>query len=420
MGAVLLIHAGAALALPSEKIFFENDDNCLSLCTMNGDGTGVRSFPGGGFRADASPDGTKIAYVKGNFDGDIYVTKADGSGRTNLTNTPEVDEDEPTWSPDGGKLAYQRASFDSSGRRVWEIWTMNADGSGQARLTTGDPATYNGNADYSPDWSPDGSKIAFTRDETFFDSGSDQDIYTINPDGNGLTNLTNDSGNCASTCTTGFTQTYPDWSPDGSKIAFDGVYNGNQYPACLGFGIYTINANGSGTTRITNTANQDCDGPSQGDFNPQWSPGGGKIAFERWQDFGGPTDIWTANADGSGTTNLTNTPVVEDYMFDWGLYDPPDTTKPTISGTSPKPGSVTRDKTPTIGATVKDNITDLSRDNISLRVAGKQVTTFAYDPATDKLTYTPGRLTKGKKTVSIAATDAALNVGTKTWSFTVR
>lgn len=97
-----------------------------------------------------------------------------------------------------------------------------------------------------------------------------------------------------------------------------------------------------------------------------------------------------------------------------------DTTKPTVSIMAPKNRSVTRDTTPTIRAIVKDTRTNLQKSNIKLSVAGKKVTRFRYSAATDKLTYTSPRLTKGKKAVQIVATDAAGNVRAKSWYFTIR
>jgi hypothetical protein len=291
MATMLLISTSAALALPSDKIFFENDDNCMNTCTMNGDGTGVHPFSGGAFRADVSPDGTMIAYVDGSYDQDIYVMNADGSGRTNLTKTSTGFEDDPTWSPDGNKIAYERNGA---------IWTMNADGSNQTLLTSG----------YSPDWSPNpnDSRIAFTRE-----GASDQDIYAISADGSYLRNLTNDSTHW---------QDEPEWSPGGTMIAYEGNTTGLQSGSCFGSGIYTMDLNGFGKTRITNTTGQDCNGPIRSDETPQWSPDGSKIAFERYEDFmSGPGDIWTANTDGSGLNNITETSAVDDYMFDWGRYE---------------------------------------------------------------------------------------------------
>ncbi len=99
-----------------------------------------------------------------------------------------------------------------------------------------------------------------------------------------------------------------------------------------------------------------------------------------------------------------------------------DTIKPTISGMSPKHESVIADTTPTVKATVKDNFTNLSKANIKLYINGVLISPikWSYSASTDLLTYNSPRLSKGKKTVKVEATDAAKNVGAKSWYFTIR
>jgi dipeptidyl aminopeptidase/acylaminoacyl peptidase len=112
---------------------------------------------------------------------------------------------------------------------------MNPDGSGQTPLTN--------NMDVSgPEWSPDGTKIAFS---AWRDGISD--IYTMNADGSNLTNITNSPTE----------ESEPTWSPDGTKIAFTSSRDGNPE-------IYTMDADGSNQIRLTNnTAN---------DRSPTWQP----------------------------------------------------------------------------------------------------------------------------------------------------
>ncbi len=224
-------------------------------------------------------------------DGDyeIYVMNADGSGQTNLTSNGAQDI-YPAWSSDGTKIAFT-SSRDGNG----EIYVMNADGTGQTRLTN------NGVIDYYPTWSPDGTKIAFATDRT----GFNYEIYVMNADGSAQTNLSNSP----------YYEDYPAWSPDGTKIAFISNRTG-------GFQVYVMNADGSGQTNVTNSGLDD--------RLPAWSPDGLKIAFVRFVSF--QFEIFVMNADGSGQTNLSNH-AASDYWPEWS----PDGTK--IAFTSDRDGN---------------------------------------------------------------------------------
>lgn len=161
-----------------------------------------------------------------------------------------------------GKIAFQTVR-DGNG----EIYVMNPDGTGLTNLSN-NPA---GESD--PSWSPDGTKIVFISNR----DGHYQ-IYSMNADGSGQTNLSNnlfeDVGR-------------PSWSPDGTRIAFMSVRDGSPE-------IYVMNADGSNQTRLTNN--------TAFDNEPVWSPDGGKIAFFS------NTEIYVMNEDGSGAVNITNNP----------------------------------------------------------------------------------------------------------------
>ena len=94
-----------------------------------------------------------------------------------------------------------------------------------------------------------------------------------------------------------------------------------------------------------------------------------------------------------------------------------DATRPTVS--SVKPSRNTRDRTPMIEATVADDRTELSQGAIRFFLDGRERSTFSYDASTDHLTYQSGRLSLGKHTARITATDDAGNIGTKAWTFKV-
>jgi Tol biopolymer transport system component len=172
--------------------------------------------------------------------------------------------------PSNGRIAFN--SYRDGG---YEIFTMNADGTDQTRVTiaAGD--------DTQPSWSPDGSKIAFQSNR----DGNDE-IYTMFADGYGLTRLTDDTAIDGS----------PAWSPDGSKIAYMSLASGAP-------NIWVMNADGSNKTKLT-TANQWV-------YDPAWSPDGSKIVFAS-ENFGS-NDIFVMNANGTGLTNLTpSTPFSRD------------------------------------------------------------------------------------------------------------
>ncbi len=99
-----------------------------------------------------------------------------------------------------------------------------------------------------------------------------------------------------------------------------------------------------------------------------------------------------------------------------------DTVLPTVSGMYPRNASTTTDVTPTIKATVGDNLTNLQKANMKLYVNGVLIspTKYSYSAATDVLTYNSPKLAKGKKTVKIVATDEAGNVRTASWYFTIK
>jgi Tol biopolymer transport system component len=163
----------------------------------------VTHMSGAAIFPDFSPDGSAIVFTSkpaGSPTRDIYVIDSDGSGLTRLT-TAEGNNAYPAFSPDGSKIA-----FTSDRTGTWQVWLMNADGSGQRQLTfDGQPK------DQVPDWSPDGSKIAYLADtHGIADTVSPSwgDIWVMNADGSGRDPLT-----------TGATDYGTAWSPDGTRIA---------------------------------------------------------------------------------------------------------------------------------------------------------------------------------------------------------
>ena len=95
----------------------------------------------------------------------------------------------------------------------------------------------------------------------------------------------------------------PDWSPDGSKIAFNSDLNGD-------YDIYIMNQNGSNLINLTNIENPLFTNWAP-DGGPDWSPDGSKIVFESNRD--GDWDIYIMNQDSSEVINLTNNNANDGY-----------------------------------------------------------------------------------------------------------
>ncbi|MGI8910614.1 MAG: S8 family peptidase [Rubrobacteraceae bacterium] len=97
----------------------------------------------------------------------------------------------------------------------------------------------------------------------------------------------------------------------------------------------------------------------------------------------------------------------------------PDRTDPTISSPKPDPGSRVRDRTPAIRAIVRDTGSDLTRNGIRLVLDGRNKTTFRYDGGTNRLSFVTRKLSFGRHSVRVTATDPAGNTAIRSWRFKV-
>ena len=210
--------------------------------------------------------------INGNTD--VYSVLPDGQDLQRLTTDPGFDAC-AAYSADGSKIAY----CSGQGGGPVQVWTMNQDGTGKQQIThMTNPAIF-------PDFSPDGSKIVFSAKPA---GSSKRDIYVINSDGTGLTQLTSDEGD----------NSYAAFSPNGTKIVF--TSNRSGIPQ-----VWLMHADGSHQRQLTFD-------PQPKDQVPDWSPDGSKIAYvadtHGIADVVNPSwgDIWVMNAAGNNQRQLTS------------------------------------------------------------------------------------------------------------------
>ena len=245
----------------------------------------------------------------------IFVMNADGSGLARLTDVARRATG-PAVSPDGRWIAFVNMEASGGG----DIYVMNAAGGDMINVTqTMDD-------DFEPAWSPDGSQLVFvSRRYQPPDNALFSQIFTINRDGTELRRLTDGRADDRS----------PSWSPDGARIAFASNRTGSQQ-------IYLMDPDGANLERLTNNPDEDegapdwapdgsrivysressseliimnADGTDQrpltSGFAPVWSPNGGQIVFAY------QSDLWVIDVDGGEPTNLTNDLEIFDYAPDW-------------------------------------------------------------------------------------------------------
>ncbi len=290
---------------PPRKIAFTYGGGAFSstIAVINEDGTGQTQLTTGGFtdgQPSWSPDGSQIVFHSTRYGRyNILRMNADGTGRVPLTDFAlPYDSLHPRWSPDGTKILF---ITNRTGGNGIHIWVMNADGTNQVQLTTSIPTPSGSpSGDIEPAWSPDGSKIVFRSDRN---GVANPEIYTMNADGSNQTRLTNNTAE----------DKEPAWSPDGQRIAFFSRGGGRD-------GIYVMDVNGTNEQRLTPTG-----------FQPSWSPDGSKIVFT---DFSPQAfTLYVMNSDGTNRTQLTNNGFTDSAAGAWqttGGPVPPDPPGPPV------------------------------------------------------------------------------------------
>jgi hypothetical protein len=237
-----------ALDLPGNRIVYRSWDSNFRGLVISGVTGGGKNRPRGGAEPNEdsvprwSPDGLSL----------VYATKRFGPHHNSMVRIHtladhselerEILGDTPDWSNDGQRIVFKAST----------LIIMDRQG-GNLRQLTSDPS------DLSPDWSPAGTKIAFTRD-----TGGNWDIWVINADGSGETRLTTD----------GSVDGLPAWNPEGTHIAFLSNRAGT-------WAIWVMAADGSGQRKLFNTGSSTYSTTET--FDGEW--GGGESNNRRsWMD----------------------------------------------------------------------------------------------------------------------------------------
>jgi TolB protein len=254
------------------------------ICIMNADGTGYRRLTTEDnrqhFYPSLSPDGQSVLYA-GFLEQNVYeiyrINVNDG-GVERLTNRIGVNTS-PEFSPDGRRILFTRNNPRTG---LSQIMLMDANGEGAGNI----PQLYG----WDTTWSPDGKRILFASDR----DGTTQ-LYTVNLQGRQLTRITNLPA----------IRGRSDWSPDGRYIV---TYSGEAWNR----EVYIMDADGSNARQLTPSG-----GNSQG---PAFSPDGQWVVFTAYFDHPGDDhgcEIYIIRIDGSDLRRLTNNDYC-DYQPRWG------------------------------------------------------------------------------------------------------
>ena len=257
-GLALLLAASLTSATNSPQVLIETGivavstrDGLAQIWGFHLDGSGGRALstvPGAHYLPKVSPDGTRIAFTGEDSGGySIGVMNIDGSAVKRLTRPP-MSAGTPAWSPDGTLIAFTGRASTAPGAPGYQIYSMNADGTGQKQLTHLSDAS-NGSSAFSPD----GTRIAFVSSRTGANGQFTSRIWTMNVDGSN-----------AAAVTAGPGDGYPSWidptsflfaraTPDGKKSQiFKEMVGGGETAESPASGFFTEpQASADGTRYIT-------------------------------------------------------------------------------------------------------------------------------------------------------------------------
>jgi Tol biopolymer transport system component len=254
-----------------------------AACTGNSGRTSGAAEPSPASGSSAAPPGSSVPspppatglrglIAYSTQAGDIWVVHADGTERRQVTDAGGHDFD-PSLSPDGRRVVFRT----SRGHYAPDPTGTGVEGIFVVDLDGSHQREIQpARGGLFPDWSPDGRRIALS---TLRADGTET-ILTMDPDGTHAHDTGVEGGECA------------EWSPDSTKIAYC------HHDGDGDFDVWVMDADGGHQRQLTHGGGRDYPGA--------WSPDGRQIAFGSQRH--GSFDVWVMNADGSGQQQLTHGP----------------------------------------------------------------------------------------------------------------
>lgn len=299
-------------------------DDSLQVFYMRPDGVEVQltNSPGRNFLEDWSPDGTRVLFTQERAASmDVYSVRLDGTGLIRLTTHPYYDV-APRWSPDGQRVLFYREKSLSGPFETASMHIVNADGSLERAVldTLGQ--------DFDAVWSPDGTQIMFSCNRF----GRFWDICSVAPDGTNLRRRVSVNG-----------AQKPQWSPDGTHVAFVGFSGPQSVWVADLIASRLVNLTPIGTsfnfdwspdgsqlvvvgkeaTGISSTMRVNRDGTAAVGLSAtyasgwiDWSPDGAKVLADLFLADGRRRAV-IMNSDGSHKRVLEGLGAVTAYRFTW-------------------------------------------------------------------------------------------------------